>query len=96
MRHETAIGSGGASVASVAAEVAAERLGGLDGASVLVVGAGRMAELVAANLTARGAGPLRVANRDPDRAAALAARFGGTAIACDELAGGRGRRPTSW
>ncbi len=55
VRHETAIGSGGASVASVAAEVAAERLGGLEGASVLVVGAGRVAELVAANLTARGA-----------------------------------------
>ena len=59
VRHETAIGSGGASVASVAAEVAAERLGGLAGVSVLVVGAGRVAELVAANLTARGAGPLR-------------------------------------
>ena len=53
---------------------------------MLVVGAGRVAELVAANLTARGAGPLRVANRDSDRAAALAARFGGTAIAFDELA----------
>jgi glutamyl-tRNA reductase len=86
VRHETAIGSGGASVASVAADVAADRLGGLPGARVLVVGAGRVAELVASNLAARGAGPLRVANRDPSRAAALAARFGGTAIAWDELA----------
>lgn len=87
VRHETAIGSGGASVASVAAEVAADRLGGLAGARVLVVGAGRVAELVAANLTSRGAGPLRVANRDSGRAAALAARFGGTAVAWDALAG---------
>jgi glutamyl-tRNA reductase len=86
VRHETAIGSGGASVASVAAEVAGERLGGLEGVSVLVVGAGRVAELVAANLTARGARPLTVANRDPDRAAALAARFGGTAIPWEGLA----------
>jgi glutamyl-tRNA reductase len=86
VRHETAIGSGGASVASVAADVAADRLGGLPGARVLVVGAGRVAELVASNLAARGAGPLRVANRDSGRAAALAARFGGTAIAWDELA----------
>jgi glutamyl-tRNA reductase len=85
VRHQTAIGAGGASVASVAAEVAAERLGGLEGASVLVVGAGRVAELVAANLTARGAGTLTVANRHPDRAAALAARFGGRAIAWDEV-----------
>jgi glutamyl-tRNA reductase len=73
-------------VASVAAEVASERLGGIAGASVLVVGAGRVAELVVANLTARGAGNLSVANRDPDRAAALAARFGGTAIPWDDLA----------
>jgi glutamyl-tRNA reductase len=86
VRHETAIGSGGASVASVAADVAADRLGGLPGARVLVVGAGRVAELVASNLASRGAGPLRVANRDSGRAAALAARFGGTAIAWDELA----------
>jgi glutamyl-tRNA reductase len=86
VRHETAIGAGGGSVASVAAEVASERLGGIEGASVLVVGAGRVAELVAANLTARGAGNLLVANRDPDRAAALAARFGGTPIAWDDLA----------
>jgi glutamyl-tRNA reductase len=85
VRHETAIGAGGASVASVAAEVAAERLGSLDGASVLVVGAGRVAELVAANLTARGAAALTVANRHPDRAAALAARFGGRAIGWDEV-----------
>jgi glutamyl-tRNA reductase len=86
VRHETAIGAGGGSVASVAAEVASERLGGIEGASVLVVGAGRVAELVAANLTARGAGNLLVANRDPGRAAALAARFGGTAILWDDLA----------
>src|SRR5205085_3125753 len=37
VRHETAIGSGGASVASVAAEVAAGRPGGLADANVLVV-----------------------------------------------------------
>ena len=86
VRHETAIGAGGASVASVAAEVASERLGGIEGASVLIVGAGRVAELVAANLTARGAGRLAVANRDSGRAAALAARFGGRAIAWDDLA----------
>ncbi len=85
VRHETAIGSGGGSVASVAAEVAAGRLGGLAAASVLVIGAGRVAELVVANLTARGVGTLAVANRDPDRAAGLAARFGGTAIPWERL-----------
>jgi glutamyl-tRNA reductase len=81
IRHETAIGEGGASPASVAAELAAERLGpDLASAEVLVVGAGRVAELVAANLSARGVGSIAVANRDPSRAAALASRFGGRAV----------------
>ncbi len=81
VRHETAIGQGGASPASVAAELAAERLGPeLASAEVLLVGAGRVAELVAANLSARGVGAIVVANRDPSRAAALASRFGGRAV----------------
>jgi glutamyl-tRNA reductase len=85
VRHETAIGEGGASPASVAAELAADRLGpALASAQVLLVGAGRVAELVAANLSARGVGSIVVANRDPDRAAALASRFGGRPV---DLAG---------
>jgi glutamyl-tRNA reductase len=85
VRHETAIGEGGASPASVAAELVAQRLGPeLASAHVLLVGAGRMAELVAANLSARGVASIAVANRDPSRAAALASRFGGRAV---DLAG---------
>jgi glutamyl-tRNA reductase len=86
VRHETAIGEGGASPASVAAELVAERLGPeLASTQVLVVGAGRVAELVAANLSARGVGSIAVANRDPSRSAALAARFGGRAVELAEL-----------
>jgi glutamyl-tRNA reductase len=74
VRHETAIGEGGASPASVAAELVAQRLGPeLASAHVLLVGAGRVAELVAANLSARGVTSIAVANRDPSRAAAIAA-----------------------
>jgi glutamyl-tRNA reductase len=81
VRHETAIGEGGASPASVAAELAADRLGHeLATARVLVVGAGRVAELVVANLAARGVGSIAVTNRDASRAAALASRFGGQAV----------------
>ena len=81
VRHETAIGEGGASPASVAAELAADRLGDeLATARVLVVGAGRVAELVAANLAARGVGSIAVTNRDASRASALASRFGGQAV----------------
>jgi glutamyl-tRNA reductase len=85
VRHETAIGEGGASPSSVAAELVAQRLGPeLASAHVLLVGAGRVAELVAANLSARGVTSIAVANRDPSRAAALASRFGGRAV---DLAG---------
>ena len=88
VRHETAIGEGGASPASVAAELAADRLGPeLASAQVLLVGAGRVAELVAANLSARGVASIVVANRDPDRAAALASRFGGRPVDLAELRG---------
>lgn len=85
IRHETAIGAGGASVASVAAELARERMGGLDQATVLVIGAGKLAELAVANLASRGAGRILVANRSPERAAALAERFGGQAVPMSEL-----------
>jgi glutamyl-tRNA reductase len=86
VRHETAIGEGGASPASVAAELVASRLGvELASAHVLVVGAGRVAELVAANLSARGVASIAVANRDSSRAAALASRFGGGPVELSEL-----------
>ena len=86
IRHETEIGAGGASVASVAAELARERLGSLESATVLVIGAGKIAELAAANLAARGAGRLLVANRSPERAAQLAERVGGQPVPMEKLA----------
>ena len=87
VRHETAIGRSNASVASVAAELVRERLGeGLDGATVLIVGAGKVAELVAQNLSSRGGVRIVVANRSRERAAALAERFDGDVVALDDLA----------
>jgi glutamyl-tRNA reductase len=86
IRHETAIGAGGASVASVAAELARERLGSLESATVLVIGAGKIAELAAANLAARGAGRILVANRSEERAVQLAERVGGQPVPMAKLA----------
>jgi glutamyl-tRNA reductase len=86
VRHETAIGELNASVASVAAELVRDRLVTLAQATVLIVGAGKVAELVATNLHARGAERILVANRSPERAAALAARFGGAAVEWSGLA----------
>jgi glutamyl-tRNA reductase len=86
VRHETAIGRSNASVASVAAELVRERLGGMEGATVLIVGAGKVAELVAQNLASRGGVEIVVANRSRDRGAALAERFSGTSVSLDRLA----------
>jgi glutamyl-tRNA reductase len=76
-RTETAIGRGTASVSHAAVEMAEDRLGGLAGRRVLIVGAGEMAEGTAVALSAAGVAEVAVANRTVDRAVALAARVGG-------------------
>ena len=85
VRHETAIGELNASVASVAAQAVRDRLESLDGVAVLIVGAGKVAELVATNLHARGACDITVINRSADRGDALAERFGGRALGWSDL-----------
>lgn len=84
VRTETAIGRSSVSVSSAAVALAADRLGSLDGRSVLVLGAGEMGEGMVASLVAAGVTDVRVANRTAARAEALAARVGGRAI---DLAG---------
>ena len=85
VRTQTAVGSSSVSVASVAVELAGKIFGSLEGKHVCVVGAGKMSELAARQLLARGAGPIFVANRTYDRAVALADRFAGRAIRFDDL-----------
>ena len=85
VRTETAIGESPASVSSAAAALAAQVFGELAGRRVLLVGAGRIGELAASNLSSRGAEIAFVANRTPETAQAVAARFGGEALALDEI-----------
>jgi glutamyl-tRNA reductase len=85
VRTETEVGSSSVSVASAAVELAAKIFGSLEGKQVCLVGAGKMSELAARHLLARGAGPIFVANRTYDRACSLASRFGGEAIRFDQL-----------
>ena len=85
VRTETAVGSSSVSVASVAVELAGKIFGSLEGKQVCLVGAGKMSELAARHLLARGAGPMFVANRTYERALTLAGRFGGQAIRFDDL-----------
>ena len=85
VRTETAIGESPASVSSAAAALAAQVFGDLRGRSVLLVGAGRIGELAAANLASRGARIAYVANRTEDTARELAHRFGAAALRLDEV-----------
>jgi len=85
VRTETAVGASSVSVASVAVELAKKIFGSLSGKQVYLVGAGKMSELAARHLMAHGAASIFVANRTYDRAAALAAKFGGQAIHFEEL-----------
>jgi glutamyl-tRNA reductase len=85
VRTETAIGESPASVSSAAAALAAQVFGDLKGRRVLLVGAGRIGELAASNLASRGAEIAFVANRTVETAHELAHRFGGKAVALDEL-----------
>lgn len=86
VRTETAIGESPASVSSAAAALAAQVFGDLKERRVLLIGAGRIGELAAANLSSRGAEIAFVANRSADHGAALAQRFGAKAVSLDEVA----------
>ncbi len=80
VRSETSITSGPTSVGAAAVQLAHGILGELEGANVLVVGAGEVARSTAQSLRSRGAEGIFVANRSYDRAVELAAQVGGRVI----------------
>ena len=77
-RTETAISRNPASVSSLAASVAEKTLGHINTASVVVLGAGEMAELTVEALRKRGTEKICVINRTLERAQELAQRWGAT------------------
>src|SRR4051812_45641482 len=87
-RSETAIARGTTSLSQAAVAMASERLGGLDGRRILVLGAGDMGEGMAQALAgSKGVAEVLVANRNYARAAALAARISGRPLPLHGLAG---------
>jgi glutamyl-tRNA reductase len=80
IRSETEIGHTPVSVAYAAVKLAQQIHGDLAGRSALLVGAGDTIALVANHLAAARIGRLVIANRSPEDARALAARYGGEAI----------------
>jgi glutamyl-tRNA reductase len=66
-------------------ELAEKIFGSLEDRTVYLVGAGKMAELAARHLLARGAGSIIVTNRTHERAVELAEAFGGQAAPFERL-----------
>ena len=85
VRNETGIAASAVSVSFTAVELGRKIFGSLQGATVLVVGAGEMAELAAQHLAGAGATRVLVANRTYETAQELAVKFGGEAVEFDAL-----------
>jgi glutamyl-tRNA reductase len=90
-RTETGIARSITSVSQAAVVMAAERLRGIEGANVLVLGAGEMGEGMAVALAGAGVAEVTVANRTSGRAGELADRVGGRAVSLLDVPGELGR-----
>ncbi|ACV24319.1 glutamyl-tRNA reductase [Methanocaldococcus fervens] len=83
-RVETKINEGGVSIGSAAVELA-EKVFGLEGKNVLLIGAGEMANLVIKALKEKNIKAIIVANRTYEKAERLAKELGGIAVKFDKL-----------
>jgi len=84
-RSETSIGRQAVNISSCAVELAKRIFGDLSGKTVLLLGAGEMAELAATHLKANGCTEILVANRTLERAKKLAMAFDGHALVMEDL-----------
>lgn len=80
VRTETGIAENAVSVSFAAVELAKKIFGSLHGKTVLLIGAGEMAELAARHLAANGAGKILIANRTYENAVRLSRDFLGSPV----------------
>ncbi len=85
VRAETGLDQGRLSVASVAVDVARDVFDTFADKTVLVIGAGKMAELTLQHLAVLKPGRVLVTNRTAGRAEAVASRHGGEVVPFDRL-----------
>ena len=83
VRKGTLIGHGSVSVSTAAVALAGQIFDTLKDKTVMLMGAGKMAELTARQLSALGIESLLITSRTFDRAVALARELGGTAVPYD-------------
>ena len=84
-RNETGINKGSVSIGSAAVELAEKELGGLEGKTVMVIGAGEMGTLVAKALANKDIKVIYVANRTFDKAKNLACELNGEAVPYEKM-----------
>ena len=85
IRTETGIGDHAVSVSFMAVELGRKIFGRLEGKTVLLIGAGEMAELAVEHLLRHKIGHLMVANRTFERGVQLAQKFKGVPIKFEEI-----------
>jgi glutamyl-tRNA reductase len=85
VRTETRIATSAVSISFAAVELARKIFGELEGKTVILIGAGEMAELAARHLLNNGVEHIMVANRTYQRAVEMAEEYRGSAIQFDDL-----------
>lgn len=85
VRSETGIAANAVSISYMAVELGKKIFDSLKGCSVLLIGAGEMAELSARHLVNAGAARVTIANRTEETARQIASEFGATTISLDKL-----------
>ena len=85
VRQATLIGHGAVSVSSAAVSLAGKIFDTLADKTVMLIGAGKMAELTARSLTRVGIEALLITSRTFDNAVGLARELGGTAVPYDNF-----------
>jgi glutamyl-tRNA reductase len=85
VRTETGIAANAVSISYMAVELGKKIFDSLKGHTILLIGAGEMAELSARHLLNAGASRLLITNRTEESAKRLASEFGGTAAPFEEL-----------
>ncbi|MGH7873191.1 MAG: glutamyl-tRNA reductase [Candidatus Binatia bacterium] len=85
VRTETGIGSGAVSVSSVAVDLARRIFDRFDDKTVMLIGAGKMGDLMARHLISQGVKSLMVTNRTFDRAVDLAGKIHGSPIRFEDF-----------
>jgi glutamyl-tRNA reductase len=86
IRTETGIAANAVSISYMAVELGKKIFNSLKGHTVMLIGAGEMAELSARHLVNAGASRVLIANRTEEAARRLANEFGGEVIPFEQLA----------